>query len=294
MNVRHADEISANNLPSTVNVRMQTSIKCSSKVVILGDSHLKGCTEKINNYLRDTFRITGWTKPGALAEEILDKPTLDLMNLNKRDVIVISAGANDVYMNNSNVALLKITKFIQNNCNTNIILYEVPHRYDLSEYSCVNRAIQAFNCKLRKVATLFKYVTILECNYNREYFTKHGMHLNGRGKRLVSKQVASEISKLTVMEAIAPISLGWKEDQEQVVLNNVTYNETEIVGNENPMKVLKDEADKQVIGDQQENETSGVSVISLNNATNDDKAEIPTKSKRLRKAPIARSKDFLW
>jgi len=255
-NVGHADEISANNLLSTVNVRIQTSIKRSSKVVILGDNHLKGCTEMINNYLCDTFRITGWTKPGALAEEILDKPRMDVMYLNKRDVIVISADANDVYMNKSNVALLKITKCMQNNCNTNIILYGVPHRYDLAEYSCVNTAIQAFNCKLRKVTTLFKYVTILECNYNREYFTNHGMHLNGRGKSLVSKQLASVISKVTVMEATAPISLGWKEDQEQVVLSNVTYNETEIVGNDNPMKELKDAADKQ-----HEKETSGVSVI---------------------------------
>jgi len=54
---------------------MQTSTKRSSKVLILGDSHLKGCTEK-----------TGWIKPGAQAEEILDKPTMDLMNSNKRDV----------------------------------------------------------------------------------------------------------------------------------------------------------------------------------------------------------------
>jgi len=46
-NVRQADEISANNSPSIVNVQMQTSIKRSSKVVLLGDSHLKGCTEKI-------------------------------------------------------------------------------------------------------------------------------------------------------------------------------------------------------------------------------------------------------
>jgi len=45
--------------------------------------------------------------------------------------------------------------------------------------------------------------------------------------------------------------------------------------------------------DQHEKETSGVSVsvISLNNAM---VTKIPTKSKRLRKAPIARSKDFLW
>ena len=98
------------------------------------------------------------------------------------------------------------------------------------------------------------------------------------------------------MEAIAPISLGWKEDQDQVVLSKDTYNETEIVGNDNPMKGLKDDADKQVIEDQHEKETSGISVNSLNNAivTNDNNAEIPTKSKRLRKAPIVRSKDFLW
>jgi len=126
------------------------------------------------------------------------------MDLNKRDVIVI-----DMYMKNSNVTLLKITELIQNNCNTNIIIFGVLYRYDLVEYSRVNRAIQVFNCKLKKVATSFNYVTILECNYNREYFTNHGMHLNGSDKRLVSKQLASDISKLTAIEAIAPISGKW-------------------------------------------------------------------------------------
>ena len=165
------------------------------------------------------------------------------------------------------------------------------------EYSCVNRAIQVFNGKLKKIATSFNYVTILECNYNREYFTNHGVHLNGRGKRLVSKQLASEISKLTAIEAIAPISLGWKVEQEHVVSSNVINNEKEIVGNDNPMKELKDEADKQVTEDQHEKETKGVSVTSLNSAivTNDNNTEIPTKSKRLKqRAPIARSNDFLW
>ena len=82
-NVRQADEISVNNSSSTANVCVQKSNKHSSKVVILGDSHLKECIEMINNHLGDTFRITGWFKPGTLAEEILDKPTMDLINLNK-------------------------------------------------------------------------------------------------------------------------------------------------------------------------------------------------------------------
>jgi hypothetical protein len=44
----------------------------------------------------------GWIKPGALVEKLLDIPTVDLVNLKKCDVIVFSAGANDVYRNNEN------------------------------------------------------------------------------------------------------------------------------------------------------------------------------------------------
>jgi hypothetical protein len=113
------------------------------------------------------------------------------VNLKKHDVIVFSAGANDVYRNNPNEALMKIIKFIHNNGNTNIMILGIPHRHDLVEYSCVNRAIMVFNHKLKRVANSFKHVTIMECNYNREYFTKHSMHLNRRGKGLVAKQLDS-------------------------------------------------------------------------------------------------------
>jgi hypothetical protein len=156
---------------------MQTPNKNKSRVVILSVSHLKGCTMRINNCLSDKFRTFGWMKPGVLAKEILDRLTVDLVNLKKRDVIVISADDNNKYGNNPNKSLMNIIKFIQNNGNRNMIL-GIPHRHDLVEYPSVNRAIKVFNHKLKKAANSFKYVTIIECNYNREYFTKHGMHLN--------------------------------------------------------------------------------------------------------------------
>jgi hypothetical protein len=92
----------------------------------------------------------------------------------------------------------------------------IPHRHDLVEYSCVNRAIQVFNHKLKKVANSFKHVTIAESNYTRGYFTKHAMHLN-RSKQLVAKQLASEIWNLSAAGEMPPISLGWKTIQEQIV-----------------------------------------------------------------------------
>ena len=41
-----------------------------SRVVILSDSQLTGCTKMITNSLGDSFSILGWMKPGAMAEEV--------------------------------------------------------------------------------------------------------------------------------------------------------------------------------------------------------------------------------
>jgi hypothetical protein len=179
------NEVLENILTLTGNQPMQTPNKNKLRAVILSDSHLKVCTKRINNYLNlsNKFRTFGWIKPGTFAEQILDRLTVDLVNFKKHEVIVISAGAN-VYRNNPNEALRNIIKFIQNNSNTNIMILGIPHRHDLVEY------------KLKKVANSFKHVTIMECNYNREYFT---------------------IWNLSATEEMPPISLGWKTIQEQIV-----------------------------------------------------------------------------
>jgi hypothetical protein len=317
-NPRLVNEVSIINFPSTGNAQLQSPNKSKSKVVILSNSHLQGCTERRNNYLSDKFRTVGWIKPGALAEEILDKQSVDMVNLKKCDVIVFSADANDVYRNNPNEALMKIIKFIQNNRNTNIMILGIPHRHDLAKYPCVNRAIQVFSYKLIKVANSFNHVTMMECEYNREYFTKHSMHINRRGKGLVSKQLASEIWKLSAAEEIPPISLGWKAVQDQVVSSHALMHETRKAENDYlmdglkivpdklvvvdkhvadyPMDESKKKLDIQVIEDHHVQETNVTSVNLLNCRTIivNNNADIPIKSKKLRKAPLTRTDDFLW
>jgi hypothetical protein len=54
-----------------------------------------------------------------------------------------------------------IVKFCEKVTNTNIILLDIPHRYDLEESSCVNKEIQIFNRKLSKVTKLCKHVVVL-------------------------------------------------------------------------------------------------------------------------------------
>jgi lysophospholipase L1-like esterase len=84
-------------------------------------------------------------RPGAGAEKIVNSSVEDLQNLHQHDVIFLNAGANDIFKNNKRVALTQIIKFIQRNHVTNIIILDIPHRYDLSLSSCVNSEIEEFN-----------------------------------------------------------------------------------------------------------------------------------------------------
>jgi hypothetical protein len=45
----------------------------TSKVVILGKSHLKGSIPRIGNYLSAKFEVSGFFKPGAAFEEMWER-----------------------------------------------------------------------------------------------------------------------------------------------------------------------------------------------------------------------------
>jgi len=89
------------------------------------------------------------------------------------------------------MALRHIRNFIKTNNHTNIILVNVPHRYDLMKSSCVNNEIKSFNRKLMKSVRAYQHASILEMSTDRKLFTNHGLHLNGLGKEVVSKQIVS-------------------------------------------------------------------------------------------------------
>jgi hypothetical protein len=110
------------------------------------------------------------------------------------------------------VALKHISDLVNGNHNTNIILLSAPHRHDLMEFSCVNNEIKVFNRKLKKYIKTSKHSLVVEINHKREFFTKHGFHLNGRGKEVVAKHLAMQISTILGNKIECPLSVGWKSD----------------------------------------------------------------------------------
>jgi hypothetical protein len=79
---------------------------------------------------------------------------------------------------------------MENNIQTNIVLAKVPHHYDLAPMSSVNQVLK-FKNTLCKYLKQFSNCTVFKTENNKEYFTKHGLHLNGFGNEVICKQLAA-------------------------------------------------------------------------------------------------------
>jgi hypothetical protein len=75
------------------------------KILLMGDSHSRGNIININ-HLGSNFDLFGVIKPGASIIDNVPQTTVNYRHLTKKDVILIQAGSNDVYRNNSKTALM--------------------------------------------------------------------------------------------------------------------------------------------------------------------------------------------
>jgi hypothetical protein len=71
---------------------------------------------------------------------------------------------------------------------------------------------RSFDRKLMKRVRAFKHASVLEMTSDRNHFTKHGLHLNGLGKEVLSKQTVSHIYAIQDQKKDLPIILGWNPD----------------------------------------------------------------------------------
>jgi hypothetical protein len=122
--------------------------------------------------------------------------------------VILCGGANDVAINNAQSALNSIRDFVSVNEHTNIMVTNVPHRFDLTQHSCVNSEIRFFNSKLVEILKPFNHVSILEMCGERKFFTNHGLHLNGLGKEVMATKIVAHSSLLLNHKKNPPIAIN--------------------------------------------------------------------------------------
>jgi len=128
----------------------KTSNKKQNKIIILGDSHVRGCAQEVQHNLGHNFEVQGIVKPGANTEIIVNTSPKITGTLTKKEVVVVWGGTHDVGRNETKKGLLQTKNFVSNHNQTNVIVMSVPCRYDLHPKSCVNDEVKVYNRKLKK------------------------------------------------------------------------------------------------------------------------------------------------
>ena len=88
----------------------------------------------------------------------------------------------------------------------------VPCRHDLEPKQCVNDEVKVYNRKLKKHLKVFGNTCVIEVESNRDLFTRHGLHVNSKGKEQIAGKTVKTIKVILNEKKSAPIMMKDRED----------------------------------------------------------------------------------
>jgi len=125
----------------------------------------EGIRENVERSLSNKFEIYSMVKPGCKLNTLLESANSVLGSPTQRDIIVICGGSNDFSFDTGESIIDSIMEFIKTNNHTNIVLTNVPIRYDLSYYLQENKGIRSFNKKLMEITKEHKQIALIEIRH---------------------------------------------------------------------------------------------------------------------------------
>ncbi|KAG8320090.1 hypothetical protein J6590_076628 [Homalodisca vitripennis] len=128
------------------------------EILICGDSHGRDLAYHLNK-ARKSNKAFGFIKPGGRSKDILNHENIEELNLKERDILVSVCGANDVAKNE---ALKNITDTLNKFSQMNIVLVNIPNRYDLAEWSVVNKEVRKTNKSPETLCRQHPNVTLVQ------------------------------------------------------------------------------------------------------------------------------------
>ncbi|KAG8299392.1 hypothetical protein J6590_102186 [Homalodisca vitripennis] len=205
------DEDSADEVEEKINTAHSVAKSTDKRnLLICADSHGRDLAWHLNA-VQGTHEAVGFVRPGGLTEDILKVINVKEDNLSKSDTLVVVCGSNDVAKNEADNFLEILHKTLNETKDTNVVLVDLPIRYDLANWSCVNKEVVKTNKRLKELSEQFSNVSLVRAsNAVRQLHTRHGQHLNHKGKRWLSNMIAETVAS---PQMGIKSSQGPKEDQ---------------------------------------------------------------------------------
>ena len=232
------------------------------RIVLIGDSHLRGYADSLKHQLNSKCDVYSVVKPGSGTSELKETATEVIKHLSQEDFLLVCSGTNDYEIDGFSSTFQNLKTYMTLKNNTNILLMNIPFRYDLPNFATVNVSINSLNKKLKKLAKAYTHISFIDTNNDRSMFTKHGLHFNKLGKRIITQKLAGLLTSTFDRKPPQPISLGWNETHDDHTLDE---------------DINQGKSNNNVTTDELEQDKTG--------------NRYPTRSK---KVPITRTNDFLW
>jgi hypothetical protein len=265
--------------------------KKQHRIIIFGDSHVKGMAAELKHNLNDDFEAIGIAKPGSTLVNIAKSTCCDTKTLKKTDVCVIWGGTNDIGKNETSAGISAMCDLVKSFKNTNVIVINVPNRHDLSPISCVNNEVQTFNRKIGKLCKIFENVVVLPVDLDRDLFTRHGLHLNTKGREHLALKVALMIKNLLTRKEKLPIALKWKVNEN---MNSIIKSTEMSLGIQDPPATASQEdAQANLKGCQKDLNNDKGNLNSIPDPRMKQE-NLGLTLKRSRRQPAKRNENFLW
>jgi hypothetical protein len=169
-------------------------------------------------------------------------------------------------------------------------------RNDVEIGSPSNERITKYNKKLHKVIKQFKHVRLTKVTTIREHFTKHGFHLNAKGKETLSKELIKHLPIKKDNQKGVAIQLPWRKETGEI--------DARIIQPEKLNETLDTNLDIAIGGPREmcnipsSNYTDNETVTNVNSKTlpslNEQQGDRQSKPKPQRYCPKIKNDDFLW
>lgn len=167
------------------NRRNRRSASSRSNVLLLSDSHGRHCSRLLAEELGPRFQCSGIVKPGApLREVVREAPAL----ASSADTLFIIGGTNDVSDGRRIEAdhLLGVLKKLKTK---KVFVSKLPRRYDDRR---LDQLTWRANKDLEELSSRFPanvQLVDLFGKMERQHYTRHGLHLNASGKRILAQKL---------------------------------------------------------------------------------------------------------
>jgi hypothetical protein len=120
----------------------KNSRRNGSRVIIMGDSHVRSMANELQYRLGKSFEVLGIVKPGSNNKGITNTLNSTVSSLTKKDVCIVWRGTRDIVKNEGENGLRQMKDFVTRQNHINLVVINGSYRHDLRESSCVNSAVK--------------------------------------------------------------------------------------------------------------------------------------------------------